>query len=175
MVTVGATDTVDRGSLARGVSAGTPSATCTDVVLGVDVAGAVVEVLVAVVAVTDVAGWDRVGSDVTTTAAGGSAGAGFCHTDRAVDAPMLGNKVSRMAYTVPADPINTVPATIATASGLPNQAHLGRERTATPASLGAVARSGASACPSPCPRSSQPSATHQLCRINRQNTIRPWS
>mgnify|MGYP003478232760 CR=1 FL=1 len=58
-----------------------------------DVDGNVVDVVVVdvVVLVVDV--------ELVVAAAGTSAsgGTGFCHTDRDVGAPMLGNKVSRMA------------------------------------------------------------------------------
>ena len=40
------------------------------------------------------------------TSADWSAGLGFSHTERDVGGPKLGNNVSRIAYAVPADPIN---------------------------------------------------------------------
>jgi hypothetical protein len=52
--------------------------------------GSVVDVVVLVVDVELVV-------DVNTVATGSSGGTGFCHTDRDVGAPMLGNNVSRMA------------------------------------------------------------------------------
>lgn len=50
---------------------------------------------------------------MTIAAAGASAGAGFCHTDRGVDAPILGKSVPRIANAVPADPMSTSAATTA--------------------------------------------------------------
>jgi hypothetical protein len=55
-----------------------------------DVDGSVVDVVVLVVDVELVV-------DATTVGTGSSGGTGFCHTDRDVGAPMLGNNVSRMA------------------------------------------------------------------------------
>ena len=51
---------------------------------------------------------------LTDTSADSSSGTGFCQTDRGVGAPMLGNKVSRMAYAVPADPASAMAAIVTT-------------------------------------------------------------
>jgi hypothetical protein len=49
-----------------------------------------------------------VDGELSVSAAAGSArGEGFCHTERDVESPKLGNKLSRMAYAAPADPSST--------------------------------------------------------------------
>ena len=111
--------------------------------------GIVVDVVVLVVDVVVV-------DEVTATVADSSAGTGFCQTERGVGAPMLGKSVSRMAYAVPDDPIRAVAATTATTVRLV----LERLVTAPGPSVmvfagGCAELTGASDCPSPCPRSSQ--------------------
>jgi len=73
--------------------------------IGTDVAGGTVEVDVEV-DVGDV--------EATVTSAGWSAGLGFSHTEGDVGGPKVGNNVSRIAYAVPADPINVAAASAPT-------------------------------------------------------------
>lgn len=73
--------------------------------VGTDVAGGTVEVEVEI-DVGDV--------EATVTSAGWSAGLGFSHTEGDVGGPRVGNNVSRIAYAVPADPINVAAASAPT-------------------------------------------------------------
>ena len=111
--------------------------------------GIVVDVVVLVVDVVVV-------DEVTATVADSSAGTGFCQTERGVGAPMLGKSVSRMAYAVPDDPIRAVAATTATTVRLVLERLVPAPGPSVMVFAGGCAElTGASDCPSPCPRSSQ--------------------
>ena len=72
-------------------------------------------------------------TDETVTSADSSGAGVFVHTERDVGAPKLGNSVSRIAYAVPADPIN------ARAASAPTTALVDREfQLAEPRSDGAT-------------------------------------
>ena len=97
---------------------------------------------------------------------GSSGGAGFCHTDWVAGAPTLGNRLSRIAYVAPADPITATKVAIATNHG-PEPRNLrsplfgpGAEPPASPGPEGAREKTG-ERCDGfpPCPWSSQLSLT----------------
>ena len=117
----------------------------------------------AVVVVAVVVGGVVVDLGTVGGAGSGSVGeAGLRHTDAEVGAPRFGNRLSRIAYTAPADPTTTTNATMANDTGAASQAL--REPAPAPStsrkSDGVRANTVARRDPSaPCPRSSQSSLT----------------
>ncbi len=114
----------------------------------------VVAVVVAVVVDGIVVGLGTVGG----TGSGSPCEAGLRHTDADVGAPRFGNRLSRIAYTAPAEPTTTTNATMAADTRAPS--HELCEPAPAPStsrrSDGVRANTVARCAPSgPCPRSSQ--------------------
>ena len=88
----------------------------------------------------------------TVTSADSSGGAVFDHTERDVVGPRLGNKVSRIAYAVPADPINAIAASAPMTALLDLEFQLAEPRSEGPTtSRAGTPVTWTSDSPSPCP------------------------
>ena len=116
-------------------------------------------------------------TDETVTSADSSGAGVFVQTERDVGAPKLGNSVSRIAYAVPADPIN------ARAASAPMTALVDREfQLAEPRSDGATTSrarhpSHVSQRLTVAVPTVEPASTHDIkCALyDRTTTIRRWS